>query len=303
MTSLAAALALTLAAAGFPASHAASGAQDAGTTDVVAAGQDAHERMTVPVHIGANGPYRFLLDTGAQNTVVSVSLAGALALPAGARATVIGVAGSQSVPTVELDEILLGRRSFYGLRAPLLERRDIGADGILGLDSLQGQRVLLDFRRGLVAIDDARALGGDGGYEIVVRARRRSGQLIMTDATIDGVRTDVVVDTGADFTIGNRALQRALQRTAGRRTGEQAVLNSVTGQQVLADVGMARRLDIAGLSLRSVGIAFADAPPFAALDLERRPALLLGMRELRAFRRVAIDFSSRKILFDLPAGE
>jgi hypothetical protein len=28
--------------------------------------------------------------------------------------------------------------------------------------------------------------------------------------------------------------------------------------------------------------------------------LLLGMRELRTFDRVAIDFQSRKVLFDLP---
>jgi hypothetical protein len=28
---------------------------------------------------------------------------------------------------------------------------------------------------------------------------------------------------------------------------------------------------------------------------------MLGMRELRMFRRVAIDFGSRKVMFDLPA--
>jgi hypothetical protein len=29
---------------------------------------------------------------------------------------------------------------------------------------------------------------------------------------------------------------------------------------------------------------------------------MLGMRELRLFRRVAIDFSTRKVMFDLPSG-
>ena len=269
----------------------------AGDTDVVQGDADRYSRMTVPVRIGNSGPLDFLIDTGAQNTVIATSVATRLALPAGRRATVIGIAGRQQVDTVEVDEILLGRRSFYGVLAPLLEREHIGADGILGIDSLQDQRVLLDFRRNLIAVDDAKALGGDRGYEIIVRARRRSGQLIMTEATIDGIHVDVVIDTGAQSTIGNPALQRALAR---RMQSNPALLSSVTGQQALAEVGVARQLQVGDLKIENVAIAFTDAPPFGYLDLEKRPALLLGMRELRIFRRVAIDFSTRRILFDMP---
>ena len=116
------------------------------------------------------------------------------------------------VDTVELDQIDLGRRSFYGVLAPLLEAGNIGADGIIGLDSLQGQRVLIDFRRDLIAVNDAKTLGGSRGFDIVVTARRRSGQLIMTDAVLDGIRVEVVIDTGAETSIGNRALQQAMKR-------------------------------------------------------------------------------------------
>ena len=42
-------------------------------------------------------------------------------------------------------------------------------------------------------------------------------------------------------------------------------------------------------------------PAFDALDLDERPAMILGMRELRLFRRIAIDFGTRRILFDLPS--
>jgi predicted aspartyl protease len=297
------AIALALAAIAMPAVHSSSG-QDAGDTDIVATNADVHDRMTVSLRIGERGPYRFLLDTGAENTVVSSLLAQELALPRGGNATIVGVAGRQSVPTVELEEIFLGKRSYAGLSAALLERTHIGADGILGLDTLQNQRVLLDFSRNLIAIDDAQALGGNRGFEIVVRARRRSGQLVVTNAEIDGVRTDVVIDTGADFSIGNRALQRALgQRAMGRRmVQDNAVLSSVTGQEIAAQIGVARTLTIDRIGIANVAIAFTDAPPFAALKLEQRPALLLGMRELRSFKRVAIDFSSRRVLFDLRPG-
>lgn len=269
----------------------------AADTDIVALKQDRHDRMTVPVRIGDHGPFQFMIDTGAQNTVLSIALAARLGLTPTAKATLVGVAGREVVDTVEVEQIDLGKRSYYGLLAPLLRGEYIGADGILGLDSLQDQRVLVDFRRGVLAISDAKTLGGNRGFEIVVTARRRSGQLIMADAVIDGVRTDVVIDTGAENSIGNLALHRALTRRGNHGSTE---LTSVTGQSIIAQVGMGRELAIGNMTMRNVLIAFTEAPAFAALDLHRKPALLLGMRDLRSLDRLAIDFSSRKILFDLP---
>lgn len=293
-----AAAALALAGAIFPATHGASSAQEATRIDIVPTRTDRHERLTVPVRIGERGTYRFLIDTGSQNTVLSATLADALALERGKRARVVSLAGSRIAQTVVLDEIGLGRRAFYGLVAPLLDAADIGADGILGVDSLQDQRVLIDFAGGRIAIDEARYLGGNSGFEIVVRARRQSGQLIMTDAEIDGIKVNVVIDTGAEASIGNRALQNALARS--RESRRQAVLTSVTGDEVLADLGTTRRLTVGGIDLDNVVLAYTDSPAFAVLKLDKRPAMLLGMRELRAFNRVAIDFSTRKVLFDVP---
>ena len=273
----------------------ASAPEQAAAIDVIAVEPDRARRMTVPVTLGDRGPFRFLVDTGAQNTVISDVLAERMALVPKAKATVIGVAGSQVVDTVTIDEIVMGRRSYYGLVAPILDSSHIGADGIVGLDGLQGQRVLLDFRRNLMLVDDARALGTDRGFEIVVTARRRSGQLIMTNALIDGVRVDVVIDTGAETSIGNRALQRALSRRGNALPEE---LTSVTGQKIKADIGLGRRLELGGVTFTNVKLAYADSPAFPALALEHWPAVLLGMAQLRLFERVAIDFSSRKVMFD-----
>lgn len=271
--------------------------QPASEIDVLQARRDLHSRLTVPVEIGEHGPFNFLIDTGAERTVLSHDTAARIGLLPSGSATVMGVAGSQKVQLVDVDEINLGRRSFYGLSAPLLENHFIGADGIIGLDSLQEQRVLLDFEHNRLAIDDAKHLGGNRGYEIVVTARRRSGQLIVTDALVDGVRTDIVIDTGAETSIGNLALQRAL---ADRYPGSSSLLVSVTGQQVLAESGYARTVRFGKMMLNNTRLAFTDAPPFERLGLNKRPAMLLGMNQLRIFRRVAIDFKSRRVLFDLP---
>lgn len=273
------------------------GQQQAAQTDILAIRKDQWSRMTVPVKVVEQGPFRFLIDTGSQNTVLSRQLAQQLSLVPNRKARLVSVAGTQIVDTVELDQIDLGRRSFYGLTAPLLESEHMGADGILGLDSLQGQRVLVDFKKGLMAIDDASNLGGNRGFEIVVEARRRSGQLIMADARLEGIKVQVVIDTGAETSIGNLALQKAISR---KRKNEKIELLSVTGHMVNADLGYARWLEIAEVRFNNVAIAFTDAPAFKALKLDSRPSLLLGMRDLRSLDRVAIDFATRRILFDVP---
>jgi predicted aspartyl protease len=272
-------------------------ASQASDVEIIKAERDRHERLTVPVRIGRNGPYDFLIDTGAERTVLARGLAERLGLVPNGRATMVGVAGSLAVDLVDVAEVSLGKRSFYDLSAPLLEGSHIGADGIIGLDGLQNQRVLIDFRKNLIAVADAQDLGGNVGYEIIVRARRRGDQLIMTNAIVDGIKTDVVIDTGAQNTIGNRALQRQLEK---RRLSEKTELLSVTGQQITAEVGYARRIRIGELDIRDMPMAFADAPPFKSLNLHEKPAMLLGMSQLRAFQRVAIDFQSKKVLFDLP---
>lgn len=268
-----------------------------GAIDVVKTDIDQHDRMTVPVRIGTAGPFDFLVDTGAERTVLARNIAQRLRLPTSGTGLLIGIAGTQSVDLVEIDEINLGRRSFYGLTAPLLEGSNIGADGIIGLDSLQDQRILLDFEKKRMAIGDAKQLGGSSGFEIVVQARRRSGQLIMTNAVIDGVRADVVIDTGSDTSIGNRALQKAL---AKRHKGETTELQSVTGQTIMADIAMARTLKLGSMTMSNSMLVFADTPAFEKLDMVKRPALFMGMNQLKLFHRVAIDFSTKRILFDLP---
>ncbi|WP_225425456.1 aspartyl protease family protein [Pelagerythrobacter rhizovicinus] len=259
---------------------------------------DYYERMTVPVTIGGEGPFRFMIDTGAQATVVTRGLSERLGLKPLGNATVIGMASSRQVQLVELNGLEFAARTFDDLHVPLLEAQHVGADGILGLDSLQDLRVLIDFRKGTIAVDDAEALGGNRGYEIVVRARRKLGRLIIADAQIDGVKTAVVIDTGAQGNLGNLELQRRLRA----KKLEQVRSTDVHGVDLVGDLDFVDYLKIDEFQLTNLPIAFADGPAFAALGLDRKPALVLGMRDLRLFDRVAIDFESRAVLFDMPRG-
>src|SRR5215207_7485547 len=71
----------------------------------IALALDRQERMTVPVTIGDRGPYRFLIDSGSQTTVISSELAAELKLPAGRDVTIIGVGPAFVAPTAHVEEI------------------------------------------------------------------------------------------------------------------------------------------------------------------------------------------------------
>ena len=303
MSTLALTIGAALALAGAPEPHTVAPIPAIGSdAEIIRTLTDRDQRMTVPVRINQNqnggDTFRFVIDTGSQTTVLARDIAVRMALRPGRRARVVGIGGSEMAETAIVGEMGLGRRSFSDLEVLLFESHHIGADGIVGIDSLQRQRVLLDFAANQLTVGDARSLGGNRGFDIVVTARRKLGQLIMTDAVIDGIAVNVVIDTGAQTSVGNRALQRALRQ---RAVTEHATLTSVTGHQIQADIAYPQKLSIGAFDISRLMVAYVDSPVFSVLELDRRPALLLGMRELRLFKRVAVDFAARKVFFDLPS--
>lgn len=257
-------------------------------------------RMTVRVMLNGRGPYRFLVDSGADRSAVGSAVARQLALPQGGRVTLRGTAGSGRVDTVKLRRLEVGRSVREDLSVPVLSEANLGAQGLLGIDALAGQRVMLDFDGKTITVQDTRRPppASYGSEEIVITARRRNGQLILTEASVGRTRLSAVIDTGAQVTIGNAALHAAVFRNRRRPPAAVPVtLVSVTGQTTSADLVVLPEIRIGGLTLRDVAVAFADVPPFTLFGLADQPAVLLGTDVLEIFRRVSLDFKNRKIRF------
>ncbi|WP_417595526.1 retroviral-like aspartic protease family protein [Parasphingorhabdus sp.] len=268
--------------------------------EIVDIDQDRAKRMTVPVSIEGNGPFSFVIDTGAERTVISRRIADRLALDGEEPAQLMSIAGTSMVDMVYVPRLTLGQKSYDGLISPVLAAHHIGADGILGLDGLQDQRILFDFVANQIIIEDAeKARNRPKSREIVVTAKRRSGQLIFTDATISGIKVNVIIDSGAQVSIGNMALQKRLLRRS-KQLDDDSLLIAVTGETVGVDFAKVREFRIGRARFASLLVAFADAPPFERFGLADKPTLLLGMDVLRKFDQVAIDFPKRKIHFFAP---
>jgi predicted aspartyl protease len=259
------------------------------------------DRLTVPVRVSGYGPFRFLVDTGSDRTAISRQLAGRLGLTSAGNAAVHSITGVTTVSTADLPSVQLTRKPVKVKGAPLLEGVDIGADGIIGVDSLRSQSVLFDFEKQTLSIvPAARATFRGEPDTIVIEAARRNGRLIMTDASADGHSVNVVIDTGAELSIGNDALRRQLVQDGLTGPTQQVQMLSVTGALLTGDVMFVRELNIGGLTLRNLAVVFADAHSFKELKLDREPALLLGMNAIRAFKKVSIDFANRKFRVVLP---
>ena len=262
---------------------------------------DSDDRMTVPVRVGGAGPYQFLVDTGADRTAVSRELVSQLQLPSSGGVELHSVSGVSSVRTARVSDLELTHPPEQSIDAAVLDRANMGADGIVGVDVLRSQRVQFDFATQTMSVvpsatPDFRAEEGT----IVVSARRKNGRLIVTDAEVDGHSLIVVLDTGSEISIGNAALRRSLiggSLIDPQRTVE---LESVTGAKIIGDYMVVPAMKIGGIGLSNLAVVFTDAETFKQLRLQNRPALLLGMNAIRAFKKVSIDFANKKFRVVLP---
>lgn len=254
-------------------------------------------RMTVPVSIEGQGPYRFVVDTGAERTIISRELARELDLQAGRTAVVHSMTEVSRISTVVIPGLQIGNRTVSDIHAPALARQNLGAAGMLGVDSLQRQRVVFDFERQEMTISPSQrreeSWPADG--TIVVRGRRHYGRLVLVDADVEGQRVWVIIDSGSQVSVANTALRDALRRRGRLGPTREIELISITGGRMNADYAVARRIRIGGVDIVRLGIAFADVHPFRQLQLTDRPALLLGMDALQLFDRVSVDFARRRV--------
>ena len=257
-------------------------------------------RLFIDVRINDQGPFRFLVDSGADRSVVGAALADQLHLPQGDSVRLQGMAGQAMVRSVTIDRLTLGKSDVGPIRAPALAERDLGAQGLIGIDALAEQRLLLDFEARTITVQDGRQAPVNDAGEIVVTARLRKGQLIITQASVDDQPISAVIDTGSEVTLGNMALRRRLLgKREPRADAARMTLISVTGQTLQAEAVVLPRIRIGGVYLNNVVVAFADASPFRLFGLEHQPALFLGSDLLKAFKRVSLDFRNRKVRFSL----
>jgi predicted aspartyl protease len=256
-------------------------------------------RVLAPVRIDGQGPFRFIVDTGATHSALSPALVARLGLVAGSGAPVRmqGVTGSAVVPTVKVDRLEAGALRLRNLELPVIEPRVFAqADGILGVEGMAGNRLDIDFLQDRVTITRSRGEPAPQGFMVVPARQRRRGVLIV-DARIGRVRGSALIDTGAERTLGNLLLQRRLALDAAS-TGETLPPTQVYGATEAVQQGeslRAPRIRIGDAALTDLDITFADLHIFRYFGLDAVPALLIGMDMLGVVARLIIDYRRHEL--------
>ena len=266
---------------------------------------DRSDRMTVPVRINNSEPVDFIVDTGAERTVISGDLAQRLALESGPELRLATITGPAMAPSFYIEELALKSHKVEGIEAPALERANLGGNGLLGIDSLEDSKVFLDFRTQHLEVLPSAIGKRPGKLEqgmIVVSAKKRAGRMILSSAEIDGVKVDIILDTGAQASMGNFALRDRLRKRHLRFDYVPVRMKSVTGKELPGDFSQIRAIKIGSFDVTNLPVTFAENYAFEALKLNDRPAILFGMDALKLFDRVVIDFGNRRVAFDLPRG-
>jgi predicted aspartyl protease len=270
------------------------------------AGLDQDARLTVDVKINGQGPFQFVVDTGADRTVLTPNVVERLALPPGPEIIVHGVSGTVTTSTARIVSLRAGDSRLTDVNLPVLPHDRVGADGLLGVDILEGRNIVMDFPKKRLEIRRTQGLSRITrlSSEVSVAADERFGRLTLADSRIGGVRSLAFIDSGGGISIGNMALARAIA-TRRRRTPDlvrPARLMTAGGEMQLGEFRLVPTMQMGDLRIANVPMAFADLHIFDLWSLNNRPAALIGVDILHLFARVELDFGAGRVLFRLGDG-
>ena len=270
---------------------------------------DDAKRMVVPVYINGRGPFGFVVDTGANRSVVATEVAALCGLPSAGRADVHGIAGVEAANLAAVRRLAVGEVVSSALELPVVPRAHLGADGLLGVDIMHGRRMSLDFARNRFEISNSgqgAEIGRDANSRIPshvdpihVGATYRYGQLVILDAQVGVVPVSAFIDSGSQVTVGNRALRDAVVRARpdfGVRLAPVPLI-SATGQTAMGEFAPLPTLRLGGMAVNQVIGIFAQLHIFDLWKLADRPAILIGVDVLRHFHDVTLDFGRKQVVF------
>ena len=264
-------------------------------------------RVIAPVIINGRGPFRLVVDTGASHSTFSPRLAAELGLTPSFENPLLlnGVTGVAQVPTVPVDRIQAGDVVIERTQVPVVWSSIMAdADGILGVAGLRAERILVDFRHDRIVITRSRSRAETGGF-LLIPARRVAGGLLQAEAIIGGISTRVVIDTGAERSLGNLALRDALQNAALKRNRQgrwsDAQVFGATEQVAHGQAAIAPNMRLGPVTISHTEMIFGDFHIFKLWKMDKHPAALIGMDVLGTVEAMVLDYQKGEIYVDVTA--
>jgi Aspartyl protease len=197
---------------------------------------------------------------------------------------------------VRVERIEAGAMSLENQRVPIILSSIMSnADGILGVAGLTEQRIEVDFRYNHIAISRNRYPDIEG-TPLKIRARRVAGGMLLIDGKVGTRRTLIVFDTGAERSLGNRALLNSLERQRWRPDAPNTTtVHGATEQTAEGERFLTPPIVLGDLTVTDTEVTFGDFHVFDVWKINERPALILGMDVIGVLDALVIDYRRREI--------
>jgi hypothetical protein len=159
----------------------------------------------------------------------------------------------------------------------------------LGVDGMRGRRLRLDFERNCIEISPSEGARRLRGWT-EIRGELRFGHLVVVRGVTNGLRVNLLLDTGSDSSLANLALRDALNARIRRNRSDEIVAHTVGRTIVLNDAIYLPRLRVGDLEMRHIIAYVGDFHIFDLWEMRDEPTLLVGMDVLSQARGLAIDY-------------
>jgi predicted aspartyl protease len=253
-------------------------------------------RVWVPVLINERQVFRLVLDSGATRSAVTAAVAHALEIPLDRSPPVLlrGVTGSAVVPTIQVDSISVGDLYVGPATLPIVADAFGGAEGLLGTDGMQDKRIYIDFRHDFINISRSKGRRAAPGFDTVPFLKDKL-KLLIVNAEVGNMPVRAIIDTGAQASIGNSALQQALLHMVARNRGGQDEITGATGDMQTGIGARISRIAIGDTAIQDAHVTFGDMNIFEHWKLGKEPAILIGMDVLGLLDTLIIDYRRQEL--------
>jgi len=254
--------------------------------------------ILLPVQVNGDGPFEFILDTGAGTSLLSSDLAKKLKIKIISTKEGQSAGGKISVSLAKVDSLAVGQAKLDDVDVGIVDLTHIGntigtkIDGDIGYNFLKHFRITIDYHDCEIRLDEPRRiqrLGRSSKAEVPMRLASLAKPLLLVDVHANGHGPfQFAIDTGTSTT----AIAPELAQQLGLNSSPVGPLTT-GGAQVNVTAGTLESFKVGRAGVDDLVVVVADF--FATLSQAVGAKLdgIVGYNFLRNFR-VVMDYPSEK---------
>lgn len=261
--------------------------------------------ILLPVEVNGEGPFEFILDTGAGTSLLSSELGEKLGIKILGSKEGQSAGGAVSVSLAQLSSLAVASAKLDNVDVGLVDLSHIGKtvgakiDGDLGYNFLKHFRITLDYRKSEIRLDDPKRLEPAGRSkavtEVAMRLASLDKPLILVDVYANGAGPfQFAIDTGTSTTAITPELAKQLGVVS-------SPIGAATtgGAQVDVTAGVLQSFQVGGARIDNLAVIVADFFAMLSSALGAKLDGIVGYNFLRNYK-ITLDYPNEKLSLFTP---